>query len=202
MPVAASWSSPRTSWPSRSRATSCWPRCGRFSTVDSRPLFASARDGRHTEPMRHSIRTRALAALAAVVTTVAGFAAGQPASSSSRLAIGVLRNDGLLLPFAAFDGRKWSAPWPSIMDGLIPELPVSLASVPRGWWGGEPPGAWKVWARNAETSRPITLQTPVMMRVGATRQLGFRTDYPPVLPLVLPFELPFPKVGIAIAGEA
>src|SRR5829696_4955932 len=114
--------------------------------------------------MRYSIRTPALAAFAAVVTTVAGLAAGQPASSSSRLAIGVLRNDSLLLPFAAFDGRKWSAPWPSIGDRYTGDLPVNLASVPRAWWGGQPPGAWNVWPPGADTPRALTLQTPVMMR--------------------------------------
>ena len=41
-----------------------------------------------------------------------------------------------------------------------------------------------------------------MMRVGVSRLLGFRTDRPPVLPAVPPFVLPFPKIGIAIAGDA
>jgi hypothetical protein len=41
-----------------------------------------------------------------------------------------------------------------------------------------------------------------MMLVGSSRQLGFRTDQRPVLPPVPPFVLPFPKIGIAIAGDA
>jgi hypothetical protein len=41
-----------------------------------------------------------------------------------------------------------------------------------------------------------------MMRVGVSRLLGFRTDRPPVLPAVPPFVLPFPKIGVAIAGDA
>ena len=155
--------------------------------------------------MSLSIRTLARLALAAVAATVSIFPAlaDAPAQSSSqasgRLVVGVLRNDGLLLPFAAFDGRKWSTPWPSALSGR--ELPVSLASVPRGWWGGEEPGAWRVWPRGGEAARAITLQSPVMMRVGISRQLGFRTDHPPVLPPVPPFELPFPKVGVAVAGD-
>jgi hypothetical protein len=40
-----------------------------------------------------------------------------------------------------------------------------------------------------------------MMQIGTTRQIGFRTDQPPVPPPVPPFELPFPKIGIAVAGE-
>jgi hypothetical protein len=60
----------------------------------------------------------------------------QPSSGSTgHLVVAVVRNDGLLLPFAAFDGRKWSAPWPGEIGGSAsPELPVSLGSVPPKWW--------------------------------------------------------------------
>jgi hypothetical protein len=158
--------------------------------------------------MRLSIRTCALVMLAAVAVAspfpslVA--APAQPSNpSGGRLVVAVVRNDALLLPFAAFDGRKWSAPWPGAVDGPgAPELPVNLASVPAKWWGGEAPGPWNLWPRGAEAATRIALQSPVMIRVGASRQLGFRTDQPPVLPPVPPFELPFPKIGIAIAGDA
>ena len=123
---------------------------------------------------------------------------------SSQLVLAVVRNDGILLPFAAFTGRKWSAPWPSLQRRFGPntiELPVNLASVPLDWWGGEPPGDWRLWPRNAEASRALTLSTPVMMRIGLNRQIGFRTDQPPVPPPVPPFELPFPKIGVAVAGD-
>jgi len=152
--------------------------------------------------MRQTIRMFTVGALAAVVVTLARLAAAGQTPSTPHLVLGVLRNDSLLLPFADFDGRKWSAPWPSIGDRYTGDLPVNLASVPRAWWGGQPPGAWNVWPPGADTPRALTLQTPVMMRVGMDRQLGFRTDYPPVPPPVPPFVLPFPKAGIAIAGEA
>jgi hypothetical protein len=125
-------------------------------------------------------------------------------SGSDHLVLAVVRNDGILLPFAAFNGRKWSAPWPFLQRNFGPstiEIPVNLASVPREWWGGEAPGDWRLWPRNSETSRPLTLSTLVMMRIGINRQIGFRTDQPPVLPPVPPFELPFPKIGIAVAGD-
>ena len=138
--------------------------------------------------------------------------AGAPGTASQvaapprteHLVLGMVRNDGILLPFAAFNGRKWSTPWPSIDRrlGQAPALPVNLTSVPRDWWGGEEPGPWRLWTRNAETSRALTLSSPVMMFVGLSRQLGFRTDQPPVLPPVPPSELPFPKIGLAISGDA
>ena len=129
----------------------------------------------------------------------------EAARTSDHLVLAVVRNDGILLPFAAFKGRKWSAPWPILQRRFGPytiELPVNLASVPRDWWGGEEPGNWQLWPRNAEKPRPLTLSSPVMMSIGMSRQIGFRTDQPPVPPPVPPFELPFPKVGVAVAGDA
>ena len=41
-----------------------------------------------------------------------------------------------------------------------------------------------------------------MVPIGMARQVGFRTNHPPVLPPVPPFELPFPKIGVAVAGDA
>jgi hypothetical protein len=144
----------------------------------------------------------AAAALSPLPSLVA--APAQPSDTSGgRLVVAVVRNDALLLPFAAFDGRRWSTPWPGQIGGPgTPDLPANLASVPAKWWGGEDPGPWNLWPRGVEAATRIALQSPVMMRVGSSRQLGFRTDQRPVLPPVPPFELPFPKVGVAIAGDA
>ena len=158
--------------------------------------------------MRRPITMCALAALVAVTVlssapSLGTVSARQSNPASKHLVLGVLRHDALLLPFAAFDGRRWSTPWPDGIGGsATPDLPVSLASVPAKWWGGEEPGAWNLWPRGAEAATRIALTSPVMLRVGSTRQLGFRTDQRPVLPPVPPFEMPFPKIGIAIAGDA
>jgi hypothetical protein len=157
---------------------------------------------------RQPLTTCALAALGAIAVvspapSLVAAAARQSNASSSHLVFAVVRNDGLLLPFAAFDGRKWSTPWPDQIEGPgAPDLPANLASVPEDWWGGAAPGLWNLWPRGAASATRIALQSPVMMRIGASRQLGFRTDRPPVPPPVPPFELPFPKMGIAIAGDA
>jgi hypothetical protein len=153
-----------------------------------------------------------LAALGVAALTPAGMRAsgrqegkqGEPARRSDHLVLAVVRNDGILLPFAAFNGRKWSAPWPFLQRRFGPttiEIPVNLASVPLEWWGGERPGDWRLWPMNATSSRPLTLSTLMMMQIGTNRQIGFRTDQPPVLPPVPPFELPFPKIGVAVAGD-
>jgi hypothetical protein len=127
----------------------------------------------------------------------------RPAGSTApRFVAGMLRNDGVLLPFAAYDGRKWSTPWRGGVDsGVSSVLPASVEAIPDDWWGGEAPASWKVWPSTGEPPRAFKLVSPAMVRVGITRQLGLRTDHPPVLPPVPPFELPFPKVGLAIGGD-
>src|SRR5687768_2663092 len=108
--------------------------------------------------MRRPITICALAALVAVTVhssfpSLATVSARQSNTAANRLVLAVVRNDALLLPFAAFDGRKWSTPWPDAIGGAgAPELPVSLASVPAKWWGGEEPGAWNLWPRGAEAA--------------------------------------------------
>jgi hypothetical protein len=125
----------------------------------------------------------------------------QPAVAP-RVVLGVLRADGVLLPFAAYDGKKWSAPWGGKIDrGMSPVLPATLDAVPADWWGGEAPVSWKLWTMNDAASRPFKLVAPAMVPVGATRQLGIRTDVAPTA-AVPPFELPYPKAGLAVSGDA
>ena len=55
----------------------------------------------------------------------------QPPASNDETApflIGVLRRDGIVSPFAAFDGKDWDIPWPD--DLRWKELPIGLESVP------------------------------------------------------------------------
>jgi hypothetical protein len=123
------------------------------------------------------------------------------ASSPPRVMLAVLRADGIMLPFAAYNGRTWLTPWQGRIDrGVSPELPANLDAIPRGWWGGETPVSWKVWPLAAGTPQPLKLLTPAMVGVGITRQLGIRTDQPAAAS-VPPFELPYPKAGLAVSGD-
>ena len=158
-------------------------------------------------PMRRVLAVGlAAAALAAAVTIHLPLAAAPLQTSpatSDRLVLAVVRHDSLLLPFAAFDGRKWSTPWPDTIGGPgASSLPVSIDAVPEKWWGGQRPAAWNLWPRGAASPARLALQSLAMIPVGAFRQLGFRTDHAPVPPAVPPFVLPYPKIGVAIGGDA
>ena len=111
-----------------------------------------------------------------------------------------MRRDGVFVPFAAFDG-DWSAPWPATVDNI--ELPIALDAVPRKWWGGELPARWTFFpARGfSPTPTPLSVSGPVLVMAGVERRLGVRSDYRSPDPAPPPFELPYPKEGLAIAGD-
>ena len=75
-----------------------------------------------------------VAAVAIAVAASLGAAAG-----GDGFAAAVLRRDGILLPFAAFDGKRWSHPWPAAQRAGDLMVPISLSAVPKSWWGPTPP---------------------------------------------------------------
>ena len=136
-------------------------------------------------------------ALASVVMSTPAVAplAAQPAE---RVLVGVMRRDGVILPFAAYDG-DWSTPWP--VDVTNVEIPITLDSVPKKWWGSEPPRRWTFWPPVEPSPTPLSALAPGLVLVGREKRVGIRTDYRSTEPLPGPFELPYPKEGLAIAGD-
>jgi len=112
-------------------------------------------------------------------------------------AVGVLRRDGIVVPFAAFDGRRWSSPWPK--PALELTVPIDVRSVPSNWWGPTGPlDSWEAWP-GASERQPIHVSQPDWIDAHCLRQIGLRTDYrasefPPP-----PRERPYPKDGLAVS---
>jgi hypothetical protein len=113
--------------------------------------------------------------------------------------LGVLRRDGVLIPFCSFNGRTWTADWPG-SDGSI-ALPISLSDIPKRWWGAPGPAApWTAWSIDAEP-RPLKLEKPQQVQVFCGTHLGIKTDYQGTGDID-PREPTVPKDGVAIAGDA
>jgi hypothetical protein len=118
-------------------------------------------------------------------------------SSDTAFAVGVLRRDGIVVPFATFDGRQWSTPWPKPAVDLT--VPVDLRSVPSNWWGPTRPlDTWEAWVGTRE-QQSVRVSQPDWIDVHCLRQIGLRTDYravefPPPLT-----EQPYPKDGLAVS---
>jgi hypothetical protein len=132
--------------------------------------------------------------VAGVVALVALAAAD---SRDGAFTFAVLRRDGIAVPFATFDGRRWAAHWPRPAIDLT--VPIDVGSVPSSWWGPiGPPASWQAWTAAGEP-QPVQVTRPDWIDVHCVRQVGLRTDYrasqfPPP-----PAEQPYPKDGLAIA---
>jgi hypothetical protein len=138
-------------------------------------------------------------ALALVGALAGTLLAASAESTKPKLTIGVLRRDGIVVPFAAYDNGDWSAPWPGPLRGLT--LPLSMEDVPKKWWGAAgPAAAWKAWPAGAREGTDIALQRLVEFPVFCTTRLGLLSSYP--RGLVNPREPTVPKGGLAIGGDA
>jgi hypothetical protein len=132
--------------------------------------------------------------LAALIA--AAMAAG-PAAAPGEFTIGVLRRDGVLIPFGAFNGRAWEVAWPGA-DPNVP-LPISLGDVPKRWWGGVGPEApWHAWLPDA-VKRPLKLLRPVHVPIFCGAHLALATDYRGEA--LTEREPTVPKDALATAGE-
>jgi hypothetical protein len=135
---------------------------------------------------------RAIAAVAAVATTAA-------AADSRRdaFAVGALRRDGIVLPFAAFDGKRWSAPWPPPTSEDL-TVPVTLDAIPSHWWGPTPPLAdWRILTANGRSSARVV--QPDWVDVHCARRIALRTDYRSAEGAPPRSVQPYPKDGAAVA---
>ena len=137
---------------------------------------------------------RGIAAGAAIVGIGMMLAAADPPRGA--FGIGVLRRDGVVVPFASFDGKRWSSPWPP--PNLELTVPIDLRAVPSRWWG--PTRAlesWQAWT----AANPLTLRVvqPDWVDVHCVRQIGLRTDYLPPRPPPPRTEQPYPKDGLAVS---
>jgi hypothetical protein len=130
-------------------------------------------------------------------TPVRTSAALLAAPEKPAFSLGVLRRDGVLLPFAAFNGHDWSIPWPE-SDAV--QLPISLDDVPKKWWGPVSPGApWTALMTEDGTTRPLKIVKPQQVRVFCDGRLGLLTDYKGE---PADSRAPsMPKDGLAVASE-
>jgi hypothetical protein len=134
------------------------------------------------------------AALSAVVLTVAVVAAARVPA----FVVGAMRRDGLIVPIATWDGRRWHADWPRPEKN--PDVPISLASVPHGWWGRATPSAtWQAWTGGPP--RSVHVEQPDWFDAQCLKQIGLRTDYRPATPPPAPSVQPYPKDGLALSTD-
>jgi len=116
--------------------------------------------------------------------------------------VGVLRGDGIVIPFAAFDGKNWTGPWPEDIEET--DVPAGLEKVPRDWWGKAGPlSLLTAWAGGV--SRGVVHLDPgrlAWLRIMCDERAAVRSDYrSPDPPPKLPALQPYPKDGLAVSGD-
>ena len=131
---------------------------------------------------------------------VAALAQAQPQPAhDGRGALAILRRDGVLFPFAAFNRDAWRVSWPLNLFTL--EIPITLDAIPDRWWGTRTPQPkWRAHLVSGE-SADLELGAPVTFRTFCSSRLGVSTTYRSATPLPpVPVD-PFPKDGLAVAGD-
>lgn len=113
-------------------------------------------------------------------------------------AVGIMRRDGILVPYATFDGSRWAAAWPQPQTDL--QVPVNVESVPKAWWGAAAPQVdWQFWPADGGPTRAVTVTETDWIDVHCRRQVGLRTDYRALAAVPPPTEQPYPKDGLVVA---
>ena len=137
------------------------------------------------------------------ILTLAGAAPPAPqspgAAENAPFTVAVLRRDGLISPFAAFDGKEWSAPWPSSLQFL--DLPISLDAIPGKWWGkAGQVQTMSLWIDGGPRGT-VRLLRPMMMTPMCAARLTLLSDYRSGQPVPPLSEQPYPKDGLAVSGS-
>jgi hypothetical protein len=119
----------------------------------------------------------------------------QPPSAS--FAVGVLRRDALIVPFATYDGKRWRNDWPVPAENI--DVPLNLRNVSKRWWGPVGPREmWQVWASDA-TPQMVKVRQPDWAPSYCQKVVGLRTDYQPRFRPPPPGVSPYPKDGLAVS---
>jgi len=112
--------------------------------------------------------------------------------------LAVIRRDGIVSPFAVFDGKRWVKPWPTELDG-DQRSRVKLG-IPREWWGKPGPlTEMTAWLEGTKRGT-IHVTHPVLLRLVCEWRMALASDYrsdeiPPAAMVQ-----PFPKDGLAVSG--
>lgn len=120
-----------------------------------------------------------------------------PAVSS--FSIAVLRRDGVVIPIVNYGVGGWTNHWPA--PGRRPDIPISISDVPKSWWADKRPIAeWTAWPMGGGSS-VVHVTSATNLTVECQPQVALQTDYRSALPRERSDMQPFPKDGLATAGD-
>ena len=128
-----------------------------------------------------------------------GTVRAQAPKGGAAFTLGVLRRDGVIIPFAAWDGSKWGNRWPA--PGRREDIPITVAGSPKGWWlNDRPVSYWTAWPLRGD-SQVVYVKNPINVTAECQGHIGLQTDYKSVEAPAKPQMQPYPKDGLATAGD-
>lgn len=101
-----------------------------------------------------------------------------PAAQAPELALGLVRPDGILTPFAVFDGKTWTAAWPEpqdtrTIDGMLERVDSYWREHQR-----QVPLTWHV-VRPSQAALQVKVLKYVIFEEQCENQVGLLTDMHP-----------------------
>jgi len=136
-----------------------------------------------------------LALWLAVLVAIAGSNSSAEPSSVAPVTFAILRQDGTVIPFASWDGKRWGNSWPVPLKRI--DVPISFNEIPKRWWQPLGPVAtWHAWQVDGSQFE-ARVTAPTWLPAHCLQAVGLRTSLPPRGPTP-PLRLqPYPKVGVA-----
>ncbi len=93
--------------------------------------------------------------------------------------VGILRQDGVIAPFALYANKKWTNPWHSRQPNDQADEPDTIADLPKPWFQSfvKPSSDWYLWSPSGELT---TIKTSNAVQVCSHCQQvwGLLSDYP------------------------
>ena len=117
--------------------------------------------------MRHRLVTLVLVPV--VITSAA--AQGQ------RFTVAIVRPDGRLVPFAAYDAGRWERAWPQADEATDAK---AIDRVPSVWRrrGGRVPDVWRVWPASGGTAIDARVSGLEVVEAHCSGQVALKTNLP------------------------
>ena len=114
--------------------------------------------------MRHALPL----VLAAMVVTSA-------AAQGRRFTVAMVRPDGALVPFAAYDAGRWERAWPEADEATNIE---AIDNVPSVWRrrGGRVPDVWRVWPASGAPGIQVQVNGVEVVEAHCQAQVALKTD--------------------------
>lgn len=99
--------------------------------------------------------------------------------SHERLIVGVLRPEGVIVPFAQFSNGKWTNPWHSPRPVDQPDEPETIADLPKPWYESlvKTPGVWYL-ATSLGDTKSVTTSKSIQVCSHCQHVWGLISDYP------------------------